>query len=78
MTSQASNPKVSICADKQKLGNALIEAIRDVMDLQDQELASFVNGGDGLERFQLALKQARRKREFAKKRYLLHLRTHGC
>lgn len=68
----------SICADKQRLGDAFMEAVREVMALQDQELAAMARGGDGFERIDLALEQARNKRDSAKKRYIVHIRAHGC
>ena len=69
---------LSICFEKQQLGNALVEAVRHVMALQDQELASLAAGNNGMERFALALELARKKRDRARQRLDNHTRTHGC
>jgi len=48
------------------------------MELQNQEAACLLSAGGGLERFDLALKRARRERDLIKKLYLAHTRKHGC
>lgn len=70
--------KLSLCAAKQQLSDAYVAAVHDVLRLQIQLMSHFAAGGDGLDRFDLALQAARMKRESAKHRYLLHLSIHGC
>ena len=70
--------KPSICAEKRQLGSAFVEAIHNVMELQNQELAARIAGRDGLDRFQLAIALARLRRDQLKKLYLLHVQSHGC
>ena len=78
VATQAVSPKPTGCAEKLNLFRAFIEAVHDIMVLQDRQLAARISGLDGLDRFDLAIKHARRKREKARKLYLIHLLTHGC
>lgn len=78
MSSQAAHPKLEICAHTQRLGEAFIRAVREVMQLQDLEIAAVRNDGEGLARFDLALRVARTRRDAAKQAYLLHIQQHGC
>ena len=78
MATQVPALKPSVCAEKRQLGDAFIRAVREVMTLQDEELASLARGYDALERFDFGLKLARQKRDGLKKLYLLHIRAHGC
>src|SRR5579862_6540956 len=72
MASRAVSPKASICAEKQHLSDLYIEAVRQIMQLEDAEIAAVISGGVGLERFDLALQVAREKRDRAKLAFTLH------
>ncbi len=78
MASQVAQPKAIICPEKLELERAFLEAVRDLMKLQEQQSAVLVETGQTLDRFNLALERARNRREHARKLYLLHIRTHGC
>gem|GEM_PF-3350694 len=70
--------KPEICAEKKRLARQYIEALHQVMELQDQQLAALTRGGQGLQRFELALGLARQRRDRAKRLYVVHLTAHGC
>jgi hypothetical protein len=78
MASRAISPKAFICAEKLHLSDLYIEAVREIMQLEDAEISAVINGGVGLERFDLALRVAREKRDRAKLAFTLHLQQHGC
>ena len=70
--------RTGACSDKLRLAEEFVTAVQDVMKLQDGEMAEMVSGGDGLSRFDLALNAARRKRDEAKRAYMVHIHAHGC
>lgn len=68
---------LAVCPEKKGLSEACIEAARDLMGLERQSLAALIHAGE-LEQFELAVKRARLNMDAAKKRYVLHIRAHGC
>ena len=74
---QTQQQKPGVCEEKKALGEACIEAARDLMGLERRSMAALIHGGE-LERFELAVKRARLNMDSAKKRYIFHIRTHGC
>ena len=71
-------PTPYVCQEKQRLSNEFLDAWLQVIELQSQEGAPVLSGGLGLWSFDLALMQARQKRNEARRMYLLHLQEHGC
>ena len=69
--------KPAICAEKQRLTDALLKATRDVVALHDREMVELVRGEIGLDRFDLALTLARKRRDAAKRALVLHNEEHG-
>jgi hypothetical protein len=69
---------VSTCLEKQRLSKAFVDAVHEVMALQTNEMQMLAHRGAGLERFELALGVARRKRDQAKRAYNRHMEEHGC
>ncbi len=78
MASFAGSPKPCVCPAKYGLRNAYVQALRQILVLQKDEIAHFIKGGDGLDSYDSAIKQARRKLDRAKKLYLQHIHTHQC
>ena len=74
---QPAPTKLSICPEKRQLGDVFVEAVRDVMALQDQQLAAHA-AGSSVDHFPVAIQNARIKRDKAKELYDIHVRTHGC
>ena len=69
---------LSVCQEKQRLADALLLAVRDLIALHGEEAAHLLRGGSGLPRLHLALWQARLRRNSAKNAYLVHTQAHGC
>lgn len=78
MASFTANPKPFVCPAKDKLRQAYVQAVRRLLMLQKDEMAHFLKDGDGLDSYDTAIKQARRKLDQAKRLYLQHLRAHLC
>jgi hypothetical protein len=74
----ANNRTISTCPEKQRLSNEFVAAVGEVMSLQSKEMQMVAHRGSGIERFELALDAARRKRDRAKREYRQHLESHGC
>ena len=77
MTAQEKS-KAGICAEKQRLSQAFLDAVHQVTKLQSKNFDALTTGGGAIDRFDLALKQARKRRDEAKRTYERHLREHGC
>ena len=70
--------KTAICAEKQRLSEAFLGAVQQVNTLQSKNFDALTSSGAGMERFDLAFQQARKRRDEAKRAYERHLREHGC
>lgn len=68
----------SICAERQRLSAALLQATRELVEMLNSEIAHVVDRGEGLMRSDLALKRARQKRDEAKQSLFEHVREHCC
>ena len=74
----APQSKAGICAEKRRLTDTLLYAVRELQALHDREIEHIVSGGNGLDRLDLALKLARKRRDQAKGALLLHVGWHCC
>lgn len=74
----ALDTRISPCPEKQRLSKAFVAAVHEVMTLQTKEMQMVAQRGAGIERFELALDAARRKRDQAKREYNHHVEVHGC
>jgi len=73
----ASIPVVAFCSEKKALADLFVEATRDLVALHHAEAEALTQGAT-LDRFDLALKLAREKKDEIKLAYQLHVRKHGC
>ena len=46
-------PEAKLCSQKQQLLDAFLQAVPEVVELQDQQMTHFVEGGGGFERIDL-------------------------
>ena len=74
----STTPKTGICPEKQRLTSLYLAAIEEVTRLEGAQVHVLAGGGDGLDRFELALKAARRNRAKAKRLLAEHLGGHLC
>ena len=70
-------PLVAFCRQKKRLADLFVEAAREIINLQRAETQALLAGAN-VERFDLALKLAREKKDTIKLAYQLHVRKHGC
>ena len=71
-------PKLAFCAEKMRLLAVYLAASHDLFNLQVQEAAAIAGRGEGLDGFDLALQEARRKRDATMRACMSHIAEHGC
>ena len=69
--------KPSICEERQRLTDAIHQAIQEVLTIHNEEIAALTKG-KRLQRSDIALNRALRKREDAKMVHQRHLEKHRC
>ena len=67
-----------ICPERQALGEAYLQAVRDLGELLNAQARELVERGKTLDRFELALAVARKRRDETKLALALHTEMHGC
>ena len=72
--------RAGICAEKHRLTEAVVYAVRQIQGLHDSEIADLLAGRTGEDhgRFDIAIKLARRRWVEAKAAYMKHIREHCC
>ena len=75
---QMARARESVCPERQRLADAFVAAVQQLMKLQDEQMAQLAGGGEGLARFDLALEAAHRRREETKEAYAVHIQHHDC
>jgi hypothetical protein len=72
------DPVTHICIERQTLGAAYLNAIRDVHALLAARGRALVQGDAALDRFEAELTLARERRDHAWIALLAHVQAHGC
>ena len=70
--------KVGVCAEKQRLLEELLAAIRELLLTQDQQLKAVIVKDPDFTRFDILLEMANSRKREAKYAYLKHVETHNC
>ena len=71
-------PKVGFCAEKHRLEDEFITAIREVVGLLDQESRALIDGDAEFFHFDLLLHLAHEKKDVAKYALIAHIESHHC
>ncbi len=71
-------PKIAFCAERQRLREALSEAMEQLVMIQDQQVAAVIGGGNDFARFDLLIHMAQERKNQAKDAYIVHAEQHGC
>lgn len=71
-------PKVAFCEVKKRLTEAFLEAIHEMIVLQNQQTRAVVDGDADFSRFDLLLQLAQEKKDMAKYAWIAHVESHGC
>jgi hypothetical protein len=74
----APQPTDSSCPERDRLGEAYLDAVRTLNELLHAQAESLIAGRGNLERFDLAITVARDRRNQAKLAYAAHVQAHGC
>jgi hypothetical protein len=53
-------------------------AVRELLELHEQQWLAIVDGDDDSPRFDILIHMANEKKQWAKYAYLRHVETHGC
>ena len=70
--------KPAVCGEKDRLAQALHDALTAVTSLQNAQATDLIQGGNGLPGMDLASKAAREEWGKARSAYAAHLQEHGC
>lgn len=67
-----------ICREKQRLSDEMVEALRVLTGLQNDQTTDLIQGGAGLPHIEAAIQRARSQWERSKNAYKAHMREHAC
>jgi hypothetical protein len=70
--------KTALCPEKQRLLDDVLETIRDLVSMQQQQLQAVINKDPDFARFDILLEMASARKRAAKYAYLKHVRMHEC
>ena len=70
--------RIGICHEKQRLMEAVTEAIREILLIQQQQFKAVVGRDPDFARFDILLEMANSRKRQAKYAYLDHVETHHC
>jgi hypothetical protein len=70
--------KIGYCGEKQRLMQELLGSIRELLDMQEQQLKAVVSKDPEFARFDILLEMANVRKRAAKYRYLRHVESHEC
>jgi CheY-like chemotaxis protein len=71
-------PSGSGCAEHDRLLDEFGEAVREVLQLHEQQFKAIVDGDGESNRFDLLIHMANEHKQNAKYAYLRHVQSHGC
>lgn len=70
--------KLETCLDKQRLLEDLAQAIRELLQIQQQQFEAVIGKDPDFARFDILLEMASSTKRRAKYAYIKHVETHGC
>ena len=71
-------PRVAYCAEKNRLAEEFLRAIRKLTALQRQQTQAVIDGDPDFARFDLLLHMAQEEKEGAKYAWIAHVEAHRC
>ncbi len=71
-------PDIAFCAKRQRLREALSEAMQQLIMLRDQQVAAVIGGDDDFTRFDPLIHLAQEKKSEAKYAYIFQAEKRGC
>ena len=71
-------PEIGFCAEKNRLKDEFLRAIREINALQSQQTEAVIQGDPEFSRFDVLLFLALDKKERAKYAWIAHVESHHC
>jgi len=71
-------PKIAYCPERKRLLDAFLESIRELSDVQAQQIRAVIDGDPTFTKFDLPLHFAQEKKDRAKYAWITHVEEHGC
>src|SRR5579862_8422183 len=71
-------PKIAFCAEKNRLLQAFLACVHDLLDLQNQQTRAVINGEPNFTSFDILIHLAQEKKERAKYAWIAHVEQHHC
>ena len=71
-------PEVGFCAEKHRLEDEFMTAIREIFGLLGQQSRALIDGDSEFSRFDLLLHFAHEKKDVAKYALIAHIESHHC
>jgi hypothetical protein len=75
---RAQIPGIGFCEEKNRLLDAFLEASRELLALQTQQIQAVIEGDPEFGRFDVLLHLAQEKKEAAKYAWIAHVDSHHC
>ena len=70
--------KIGLCEKKQRLMDELLQSIRELLVLQEQQLRAVITKDPDFARFDILLEMANVRKRAVKYAYLKHVESHDC
>ncbi|MEO8596356.1 MAG: hypothetical protein ABI759_23765 [Candidatus Solibacter sp.] len=71
-------PSIGFCMEKNRLLDDFLTAIRQLIELQEQQTRAVIEGDPDFCRFDFLLHVAQENKDRAKYLWMLHVDSHGC
>ncbi len=69
---------LAFCPERQRLGDAFMETVRELIELHSQQAQAVINGDSEFARFDDLIHMARERKDSAKYTLIAHLEEHKC
>ena len=75
---QKASPAIGFCEEKNRLLDDFLKAIRQLVEIQEQQTRAVIHGDPDFARFDYLLHTAQDDKERAKYLWIMHVESHGC
>jgi hypothetical protein len=72
------SPAMGFCEEKNRLLDEFLKAIRQLVEIQEQQTLAVIQGDPDFSRFDYLLHSAQDDKERAKYLWMMHVDSHGC
>jgi len=75
---QKVGPTMGFCEEKNRLLDDFLKAIRQLVEIQEQQTRAVIEGDSDFSRFDSILHAAQEEKERVKYLWMVHVESHGC